>query len=38
LVLLGSRTHDLERDYLLEFAVDKEKFRSVWARDYEGKQ
>jgi len=38
LVLLGRRTHDLERDFLLEFAVDKEKFRSVWARDYEGKQ
>ncbi|KAJ4992195.1 diphthine synthase [Stagonosporopsis vannaccii] len=38
LVLLGRRTHDLERDYLLEFAVDKEKFKSVWARDYEGKQ
>ncbi|KAF3010710.1 diphthine synthase [Curvularia kusanoi] len=38
LVLLGSRTHDLERDYLLEFAVDKEKFKSIWARDYEGKQ
>ncbi|KAJ4355005.1 diphthine synthase [Ascochyta clinopodiicola] len=38
LVLLGRRTHDLERDFLLEFAVDKEKFKSVWARDYEGKQ
>lgn len=38
LVLLGRRTHDLERDFLLEFAVDREKFRSVWARDYEGKQ
>lgn len=38
LVLLGRRTHDLERDYLLEFAVDKEKFLEVWKRDYEGKQ
>ncbi|KAF3045254.1 diphthine synthase [Didymella heteroderae] len=38
LVLLGRRTHDLERDFLLEFAVDKDKFKSVWARDYEGKQ
>jgi diphthine synthase len=38
LVLLGRRTHDLERDFLMEFAVDKDKFKSVWARDYEGKQ
>lgn len=37
LVLLGRRTHDLERDFLEEFAVDKEKFREVWKRDYEGK-
>jgi diphthine synthase len=38
LVLLGRRTHDLERDFLEEFAVDKESFREVWKRDYEGKQ
>ncbi|KAF2802016.1 diphthine synthase-like protein [Mytilinidion resinicola] len=38
LVLLGRRTHDLEREFLEEFAVDKEKFASVWKRDYEGKQ
>lgn len=37
LVLLGKRTHDLERDFLEEFAVNKETFKSVWARDYEGK-
>jgi diphthine synthase len=37
LVLLGKRTHDLERDFLEEFAVDKESFRNVWKRDYEGK-
>jgi diphthine synthase len=37
LVLLGRRTHDLERDFLEEFAVDKESFRDVWKRDYEGK-
>jgi diphthine synthase len=37
LVLLGKRTHDLERDFLEEFAVDKENFREVWKRDYEGK-
>ena len=38
LVLLGRRTHDLEREFLLEFAVDKEVFNQVWERDYEGKQ
>lgn len=37
LVLLGKRTHDLERDFLLEFAVDKDSFKEVWKRDYEGK-
>lgn len=37
LVLLGRRTHDLERDYIREFAVDKEKFDSLWAAEY-GKQ
>jgi diphthine synthase len=34
---LGRRTHDLERDFLLEFAVDKEGFNAVWKKDYEGK-
>jgi diphthine methyl ester synthase len=38
LVLLGRRTHDLEREFLEEFAIDKEGFRAVWKRDYEGKQ
>lgn len=38
LVLLGRRTHDLERDFLLEYAVDKVVFQEVWKRDYEGKQ
>ncbi|KAJ9648892.1 diphthine synthase [Coniosporium apollinis] len=38
LVLLGRRTHDLEREFLKEFAVDKEGFDRVWKRDYEGKQ
>ena len=36
LVLLGKRTHDLEKDFLEEFAIDKCKFREVWKRDYEG--
>jgi diphthine synthase len=34
LVLLGKRTHDLERDFLEDFAVDKETFRTIWAKDY----
>ena len=40
LVLLGSRAHDLERQYIREFAVDKRAFDSAWQRVYEdnGKQ
>ncbi|MCJ1398221.1 diphthine synthase [Xylographa trunciseda] len=38
LVLLGRRTHDLERDFVREFAVDADVFDSIWRRDYEGKQ
>lgn len=34
LVLLGKRTHELESDYVREFAVDKEKWDTVWKRDY----
>jgi diphthine synthase len=37
LVLLGRRTHDLEREFLEEFAIDKEGFREMWKREYEGK-
>ena len=37
LVLLGSRVHDLERDFIKDFAVDEEVLESVWKRDYEGK-
>ncbi|KAL7899531.1 Diphthine synthase [Trichoderma sp. SZMC 28014] len=37
LVLLGRRAHELERDFVREFAVDKEKFTKIWAEDY-GKQ
>lgn len=37
-VLLGRRTHDLEREFIREFAVDKDVFDQVWRRDYEGKQ
>ncbi|KAH9221201.1 tetrapyrrole methylase [Leptodontidium sp. 2 PMI_412] len=38
LVLLGRRTHELESDYVREFAVDKETWDRIWKRDYEGKQ
>ena len=38
LVLLGRRIHDLEREFIREFAVDQVVFDSVWARDYKGKQ
>lgn len=38
LVLLGRRTHELEHEYVREFAVDKEKWDRIWKRDYEGKQ
>ncbi|KAI1474562.1 Diphthine synthase [Daldinia eschscholtzii] len=37
LVLLGKRAHELERDYAREFAVDKETWDRIWAKDY-GKQ
>lgn len=32
LVLLGSRTHDLERDYIRQFAVDGASFDALWHR------
>jgi diphthine synthase len=38
LVLLGRRTHELESDYVREFAVDKQGWDTIWKRDYEGKQ
>ena len=34
LVLLGRRGHELEHEYVREFAVDKEKWDSIWAADY----
>ncbi|KAF4963677.1 hypothetical protein FSARC_8321 [Fusarium sarcochroum] len=37
LVLLGRRTHELELDYVRQFAVDKEKFGRLWKAEY-GKQ
>jgi diphthine synthase len=38
LVLLGRRTHELESEYVREFAVDKEVWDRIWKRDYEGRQ
>ncbi|TID22355.1 diphthine synthase [Venturia nashicola] len=37
LVIIGRRGHDLERDFLEEFAVNKARFVEIWNRDY-GKQ
>ncbi|KAI5295326.1 diphthine synthase [Ascosphaera acerosa] len=34
LVLLGRRAHDLERDYIREFAVNKETFDQAWEGKY----
>ena len=38
LVLLGHRTHELEHEYVREFAVNKETWDRIWKADYEGKQ
>lgn len=37
LVLLGSKAHELERDYAREFAIDKDLWDKTWAEHY-GKQ
>ncbi|KAJ5945059.1 Tetrapyrrole methylase subdomain 1 [Penicillium verrucosum] len=34
LVLLGRRTHDLERDYIREYAVNKETFDASYVKGY----
>ncbi|KAI9931961.1 hypothetical protein ASPWEDRAFT_40224 [Aspergillus wentii DTO 134E9] len=34
LVLLGRKTHDLERDYIRQFAVDTATFDAQWAKGY----
>jgi len=38
LVLLGRRTHELESDFVREWAIDREEWDRIWKRDYEGKQ
>jgi len=37
LVLLGARAHDLERDYVREYALDVGVFDSAWEEQYGGK-
>jgi len=37
LVLLGRRTHELESEFVREWAVDKGVWDRVWKRDYEGR-
>lgn len=34
LILLGKRTHDLEREFIREWAVDRENFDRVWGKLY----
>ncbi|KAK2034935.1 diphthine synthase [Colletotrichum zoysiae] len=34
MVLLGRRAHELERDYIREFAVNKETFDKSWGTEY----
>ena len=35
LVLLGSRTHDLERDYIRAFAINSTSFDEMWQKHYQ---
>lgn len=37
LVLCGRRMHEMEWEYVREFAVDRSVFDGIWKRDYEGK-
>ncbi|KAI1915477.1 diphthine synthase [Ophidiomyces ophidiicola] len=37
LILLGKRTHDLERDFIRDYAVDKASFDSAWNNRQETK-
>ena len=38
LILIGSRTHDMERKFIREFAVDAKVFDNIWSQVYEKKQ
>ncbi|KAI5303389.1 hypothetical protein KEM56_007603 [Ascosphaera pollenicola] len=35
-VLLGKRAHDLEKDFIREFAINQETFDKAWAGNYSG--
>ncbi|CAK1366733.1 Diphthine methyl ester synthase [Cercospora beticola] len=36
LVLCGKKMHEMEWEYMRDFAMDKEKFDEIWKRDYAG--
>ncbi|KAL8709428.1 MAG: hypothetical protein Q9220_005811 [cf. Caloplaca sp. 1 TL-2023] len=36
LVLLGSRAHDMEREYIREYAIDQNIFDAAWGKQYGG--
>ncbi|KAI9809220.1 MAG: diphthine synthase [Sarcosagium campestre] len=36
LVLLGARTHDLERDFIRAYAINVKSFDTVWNENYKG--
>lgn len=36
LVLAGKRMHEMEWEYMRDFAIDKDKFDAIWRRDYAG--
>lgn len=38
LVLLGRRTHELENDFVREWAINRESWDRIWKSEYEGKQ
>ncbi|KAK4103413.1 Diphthine synthase [Parathielavia hyrcaniae] len=38
MVLLGRRTHELEHEFVREFAINKENWDRIWKDEYEGKQ
>ncbi|KAL1872804.1 hypothetical protein VTK73DRAFT_1275 [Phialemonium thermophilum] len=38
LVLLGRRTHELEYEFVREFAINRHTWDRVWEADYKGKQ
>ena len=37
LVLLGRRTHELEHDFVRDFAVDRDNWDKIWRADYQNK-